>query len=70
MDALYIMEITWIEQLPRPEDIYLMRPDPTSVVKAKRKIQKEKCFWIDYQADLADQQSTPIEHREAYLLVN
>jgi hypothetical protein len=40
------MEAARIEQLPRPENVYLMGPDRAGVIEGKREIEEKEDFWV------------------------
>jgi hypothetical protein len=54
VDALHCMEVPRIEQLLRPENVYLMGPDCADVIKGKREIEEKKDLWIQNPTTLAD----------------
>jgi hypothetical protein len=43
------MEVPRIEQLPRPENVYLMGSDCAGVIEGKREIEEKKDFWTQRQ---------------------
>lgn len=46
MDTLQFMEALWIDKLPGPEDVYLMRPDGPDVIEGEGEIEEKKGFWV------------------------